>query len=105
ASRPRGGRGVEVERDSRVVSRWDRLHGRDLQERGEDDLRQGGVAGRPFGPVQLEPGRQRQARHRFSRRREDRREGSRGPRSLRRCPEYIKQRLDDLPTYVVNGWG
>jgi hypothetical protein len=30
-----------------------------------------GGAERPFGPVHLEPGRQRQARHRFSRRRQD----------------------------------
>src|SRR6185503_4021422 len=40
ASRPRGGRGVEVERGSGVVARWIDLHGRDLQERREDDLRQ-----------------------------------------------------------------
>ena len=52
-------------RGSRVVSRRDHLHRRDLQERGEDDVRQGRVAGRPFGPVQLKPGRQHQARHRL----------------------------------------
>jgi len=39
--------------------------------RGENDLRQRRIAERPFGPVQLEPGRHHQARHRFSRRRQD----------------------------------
>ena len=42
ASRPRGGRGVEVERGSGVVSRRIDLHRRDLQERCEDDIFQRG---------------------------------------------------------------
>src|SRR5437870_11255639 len=42
ASRPRGSRGVEVERGSGVVSRRIDLHLRDVQERREDDLFQGG---------------------------------------------------------------
>ena len=42
ASRPRCGRGVEVERGSGVVSRRIDLHRRDLQERREDDIFQGG---------------------------------------------------------------
>src|SRR5438093_10993554 len=42
ASRLRGGRGVEVERGSGVVSRRIDLHRRDVQERREDDLLQGG---------------------------------------------------------------
>ena len=43
---PRGGRGVEVERRSGVVSRRDDLHRRDLQEHREGDVRQGRVARR-----------------------------------------------------------
>src|SRR3984893_13287121 len=56
ASRSRGGRGVEVERGSGVVSRRIDLHRRDLQERREDDLRQrGGSEGEgSFGPLQLQ---------------------------------------------------
>jgi hypothetical protein len=38
---PRGGRGVEVERGSSVVSRRIDLHRRDVQERREDDLFKG----------------------------------------------------------------
>ena len=43
---PEVGRGVEVERGSGVVSRRIDLHRRDVQERREDDLRQGGGARR-----------------------------------------------------------
>src|SRR5438128_12596116 len=42
ASRPRGGRGVEVERGSGVVSRRIDLHRRDVQERRGADLCEGG---------------------------------------------------------------
>src|SRR6266481_8642483 len=54
ASRSRSRRGVEVERGSSVVARRIDLHGRDLQERGEDDLRQRGGAEGSFGPLQLQ---------------------------------------------------
>src|SRR5262245_15124837 len=53
ASRSRSRRGVEVERRSGMVTRRIDLHGRDLQERGEDDLRQRGGSEGPFGPLQL----------------------------------------------------
>src|SRR5213596_2710787 len=53
-SRPRSRRGVEVERGSGVVARRIDLHRRDLQERREDDLRQGGGSERSLGPLQLE---------------------------------------------------
>src|SRR5215813_1917949 len=48
ASRSRSRRGVEVERRSGMVTRRIDLHGRDLQERGEDDLRQRGGSEGPF---------------------------------------------------------
>src|SRR5262249_35273334 len=54
ASRPRGGRGVEVERGSGVVARRIDLHRRNLQERREDDLRQRGGSEGSFGPLQLQ---------------------------------------------------
>src|SRR4051812_4388276 len=76
-SRPRGGRGVEVER-SGVVSLGIDLHWRGLQERGEDDLRQGRRTGGPFGPVQLQSRGQYQASYRLPRGREDRRESIEG---------------------------
>ena len=38
-----------MERRSGVVARRDHLHRRDVQERREDDLRQGRLAGGPFG--------------------------------------------------------
>ena len=38
-----------MERRSDVVSRRHHLHGRDVQERREDDLRQGGVLDDPAG--------------------------------------------------------
>src|SRR4029077_10498442 len=65
ASRPRGRRGVEVERGSGVVSRRIDLHRRDLQERREDDLLQGGCARGPSRPLQREPRWQHQACHRL----------------------------------------
>src|SRR5262245_23307126 len=57
AGRPRSGRGVEVERGAGVVARRNHLHRRDVQECGEEDLRQGRLARRPFGPFQLQPGK------------------------------------------------
>src|SRR5207302_9187314 len=61
--RPRSGRGVEVEkghesRGSGVVTPRRDLHRRDVQERREADVLQGGLAEGPFGTVQLEPRRQ-----------------------------------------------
>src|SRR5262245_38794669 len=53
-SRSRSGRGVEVERGSGVVARWNDLHRRDVQERREDDLRQRGGSEGSFGPLQLQ---------------------------------------------------
>ena len=41
------------------------LHRRDLQERCEAHLRQGRLAQGPFRPLQREPGRQHEARHRI----------------------------------------
>src|SRR5262245_234306 len=53
-SRSRSRRGVEVERGSGVVARWNDLHRRDLQERRENDLRQRGGSKGSFGPLQLQ---------------------------------------------------
>src|SRR6058998_3821288 len=58
--RPRRGRGVEVEkafssRGSGVVSPRSDLHRRDVQERRETYVLQGGFAERSFGTVQLKP--------------------------------------------------
>src|SRR5678815_2412885 len=75
--RPRSGRGVEVEYPG-VVSRRIDLHRRDLQERREDDLRQGRLTQGPLAPLQLQPGWQHQARHRLPRGREDQRESLEG---------------------------
>src|SRR6266851_4863760 len=52
---PPSGRGVEVERRSGLVSRWNNLHRRDLQERREADVRQGRFAQGPFRTIQLQP--------------------------------------------------
>jgi len=49
ASRPRCGRGVEVERCSGVVSRRIDLHRRDIQERRENDIFQGAALEDPSG--------------------------------------------------------
>src|ERR1700730_10182670 len=54
ASRSRSRRGVEVERGSGVVARRINLHRRDLQERGEDDLRQRRGSEGSFAPLQLQ---------------------------------------------------
>src|SRR6185437_9308145 len=88
ARRPRRGRGVEVARRSRVVPPRDDLHGRDLQERGEDDVRQGCVAAGSVRPSPLQPGRQHQACDRFSLGRHHRREGVDGAHSRRGRPEF-----------------
>src|SRR5881398_1745315 len=70
--RPRSGRGVEVEkafssRGSGVVSPRSDLHGRDLQERRETYVLQGGLAEGPFRTVQLKPRWQHPARDRLPR--------------------------------------
>src|SRR5579885_2128774 len=77
-SRPRGRRGVEMERRSRVVARRTHLHRRDLQERREDDLREGSSAERPRAPIQLQP-----------RRRQDQREGVEGSDPRSHNAEYL----------------
>src|SRR5262249_9736303 len=63
AGRPRGGRGGEGGRGVGGGSRRSDLHGQDVQERREDDLRQGGGARGPIRPLQLQPRGQHQARH------------------------------------------
>src|SRR5262249_9105067 len=45
AGRPRSDRRVEVERRSSLVARRDHMYRRDLQERREDDFREGGLVG------------------------------------------------------------
>src|SRR5436190_11322875 len=70
--RPGSGRGVEVEkafssRSSGVVSPRSDLHRRDVQERRETYILQGGLAEGPFGTVQLKPRRQHPARNRPAR--------------------------------------
>src|SRR5688572_10735722 len=62
-SRSRSHRGVEVERGSGVVARRIDLHGRDLQERREDDFRQRGGSEGSLGSLQLEPRRKHKACH------------------------------------------
>src|SRR5262245_62667341 len=89
ASRSRSRRGVEVERGSGVVARRIDLHRRDLQERGEDDLRQRGGSEGSLAPLQLQPRRQHEACHRLSRGREDQRGGVEDSRSRRRDPEQV----------------
>src|SRR5262249_17252495 len=97
ASRPRGGRGVEVERGSSMVSRRIDLHRRDLQERREDDLCQGGRTRGPIRPLQLRPRGQHQACHRLPREREDPREGIEGACSRGRGAERVpRPRLIDV---------
>src|SRR5262249_56504249 len=54
-SRSRSRRGVEVERGSGMVARRIDLHRGDLQERREDDLRQGGGSEGSFRALQLQP--------------------------------------------------
>ena len=70
--RPCDCRRVEVERDSRLVSWRDRVHGRDVQERCQDDVCQRSCAEGSFSSIQLQPRRECQTRHRHPRRREDR---------------------------------
>jgi hypothetical protein len=53
-----------------VVARRHRLHGRDVQERRQDDIRQGGGVTGPCRFIQLEPRWDCQARDRYPRRRE-----------------------------------
>ena len=76
-------------RDSRLVAQRAHLHRRDVQERREDDLRQGSLPEGPFRPLQFQSRRQRQARHRLPRRRQAEREGSEGSRSGRRRLEQV----------------
>src|SRR5436309_10748900 len=54
-------------RGSGVVSPRSDLHRRDVQERRETHVLQGGLAEGPFGTVQLEPRRQHPARNRLPR--------------------------------------
>jgi len=49
AGRPRHRRGVEVDGNPGLVARWDGLHWRDIQERREDDVRQGRLSEGPSG--------------------------------------------------------
>jgi hypothetical protein len=49
-----------------------RLHGRDVQERRQDDICQGSCVEGPFKSIQLQPRRECQARHRHPRRRQGR---------------------------------
>ena len=70
-------RGLVKEADPEVVEEWKWrgvpvwshagiiCTGETYQECGEDDLRQGRLARRPFRPLQLQPRRQHQACHRF----------------------------------------
>ena len=96
AGRPRDDRGAEMEEAVEwdgggpgLVAQRDRLHRRDVQERREDDLRQGSVAEGPFRPLQFQSRRQRQARHRLPRGRQDQREGPEGSHQSRREAERL----------------
>src|SRR5262249_55510544 len=89
-SRSRSGRGVEVERGSGVVARRVDLHRRDLQERREDDLRQGGSAEGSLAPLQLQSRGEHKACHRLPRRRRDQRGGVEDSNSRLRAPEQVQ---------------
>src|SRR5438874_13751328 len=73
------------------------MHRRDLQERGETHLLQGGLAGGSFGSVQLKPRGQHPARDRLPRGGRNRREGLLLPHSSRRPPERILVPLVGFP--------
>lgn len=75
---------------SGLVARRDNLHRRNIPEGREDDLRPGRFARRPFGPLQLEPRRQNQARHRHTRWRRDRRRGAQGPHPRGRGTQHVE---------------
>ena len=83
----RRGRGMEMARRPGVGALRHHLHRRDLQGCREADLRQGRRDRRPRGPVQREPRRQRAARHRYPRGRDDQREGVQGAGPRRRRAE------------------
>ena len=74
---------ADIAWNSRLFPRRHRLHGRDVQERRQDDICQGSCVEGPFRSIQLQPRRQCQARHRHPRRRQNRRGGLEGshPRS------------------------
>src|SRR5229473_1232536 len=55
--------------DSHLVPWRHPLHGRDVQERRQDDICQGGCIEGPFRSIQLQPRRECQARRRHPRRR------------------------------------
>src|SRR5215212_480526 len=88
---------MEVERRSRVGARRDHLHGRDLQERGQDDLRQGRVARRSVGALQLQSRGEHAARDRLPRGRAGRRGGAEGS-CARGC------RAERLQSETLNPW-
>ncbi len=58
--------------DARLFPRRHRLHGRDVQERRQDDICQGSCVEGPFRSIQLQPRGECQARHRHPRRRQGR---------------------------------
>src|SRR5690348_10517548 len=78
-----------MERGSGVVARGNYLYRRDVQERREDDLREGRFAGRPCPPVQLESRRQYAAGDRLPRGRQDQRKGVEGAHPRRRGTEHV----------------
>src|SRR5256885_3005991 len=90
---------MEMERNSGLVSRRNRLHGRIVQEPRQAHFLQGRLPRRSRGTVQLQHGGECPARHRYPSRRQDRRTGTQESRPRRRRSQLVRKEEEDMSSH------